>query len=82
MEESITHKSKYEKREVISEETIIASDMKKNTSVEVMNGKEIVLSPLSPKKVYEDQMIMRERMCTWERKRKECVAKGEMWNNK
>ena len=26
----------------------------------VMNGKEIVLSPLSPKEVYEDQMIMRE----------------------
>ena len=28
-----------------------------------MNGKKIVLTPLSPKEVYKDQKIMREREC-------------------
>ena len=49
-----------------------------------MNGKEISVSLLTPKKVYEDQMIMREkeRTCIWKRKRKECMTEGEMWENK
>ena len=51
VEESITKKSKCEKRGVVYEKTIIECELKKNASVEVMNCKEIILSTLSPKEV-------------------------------
>ena len=35
----------------------------------IMNGKNIVLTPLSPKELYKDKKIMRERIYVCERKR-------------
>ena len=42
-----------------------------------MNGKEIILSALSPKEVYEDQLIMRERKCAHKREKEKNVQQKE-----
>ena len=48
-----------------------------------MDGKNIVLSPLSPKEVYDDQKIMRERERTHEReKEKNVLLKRELLERK
>ena len=46
----------------------------------VMDDKNIILSPLSPKEVYEDQMIMRERenMHMREKKKRMCNKRRDV----